>query len=145
MDEASECDVLMLMREGEMLEETTPDRLRADTGEHDLGRAFLAMIEQARRRRERFMNERAEPMSARVTLATACACCGRSAATRAPWRCCSASRWRCSSLMHFVFDGRPRTFQSIGAPMCGLFPFIIMFLLTSIAMLRERTTARWSG
>jgi ABC-2 type transport system permease protein len=43
------------------------------------------------------------------------------------------------TLMHFVYEGRPRTFQAIGAPMCGLFPFIIMFLITSIAMLRERT------
>jgi ABC-2 type transport system permease protein len=41
--------------------------------------------------------------------------------------------------MRYVFDGQPRTFQAIGAPMCGLFPFIIMFLITSIAMLRERT------
>ncbi len=43
-------------------------------------------------------------------------------------------------LMRFVFDGQPQTFQAIGAPMCGLFPFIIMFLVTSIAMLRERTS-----
>jgi ABC-2 type transport system permease protein len=31
-------------------------------------------------------------------------------------------------------------FQHVGAPLCGLFPFIVMFLVTSIAMLRERTT-----
>lgn len=43
-------------------------------------------------------------------------------------------------LLYFVFEGRPHTFQTIGAPLCGLFPFIIMFLVTSIAMLRERTT-----
>lgn len=43
-------------------------------------------------------------------------------------------------LLRYVFDGMPTVFQSIGAPMCGLFPFIIMFLLTSIAMLRERTS-----
>ncbi len=43
-------------------------------------------------------------------------------------------------LMRYVFDGQPSTFQAIGAPMCGLFPFIIMFLVTSIAMLRERTS-----
>ena len=43
-------------------------------------------------------------------------------------------------LLKFVFEGQPEVFQEIGAPMCGLFPFIIMFLLTSIAMLRERTT-----
>lgn len=43
-------------------------------------------------------------------------------------------------LMRYVFDGRPRIFQQIGAPLCGLFPFIVMFLVTSITMLRERTT-----
>ena len=43
-------------------------------------------------------------------------------------------------LLRYVFDGRPGVFQSIGAPLCGLFPFIVMFLVTSIAMLRERTS-----
>src|SRR3712207_7974030 len=43
------------------------------------------------------------------------------------------------TLLYFIFEGRRETFQSIGAPLCGLFPFIIMFLVTSIAMLRERT------
>lgn len=43
-------------------------------------------------------------------------------------------------LMRYVFYRQPRTFQHIGAPLCGLFPFIIMFLVTSITMLRERTT-----
>ena len=35
--------------------------------------------------------------------------------------------------------GEPE-FNRLGAPMVGLFPFISMFLVTSIAMLRERTT-----
>ncbi len=43
-------------------------------------------------------------------------------------------------LIKFLFDDRAAVFQEIGAPMCGLFPFIVMFLVTSIAMLRERTT-----
>jgi ABC-2 type transport system permease protein len=43
-------------------------------------------------------------------------------------------------LLRFVFDGRPQVFEQIGAPLCGLFPFIVMFLVTSITMLRERTT-----
>jgi ABC-2 type transport system permease protein len=43
-------------------------------------------------------------------------------------------------LLYFLFEEQPRTFQRIGAPLCGLFPFIVMFLVTSIAMLRERTT-----
>ncbi len=49
MDEASECDELLLMREGALLEQTTPERLRERTGEQDLGRAFLAIIGQASR------------------------------------------------------------------------------------------------
>ncbi len=43
-------------------------------------------------------------------------------------------------LMRYVLDTRQETFQHIGAPLCGLFPFILMFLVTSITMLRERTT-----
>jgi ABC-2 type transport system permease protein len=43
-------------------------------------------------------------------------------------------------LMRYVLDGRPQTFQALGAPLCGLFPFVVMFLVTSVAMLRERTT-----
>ena len=36
-------------------------------------------------------------------------------------------------------------FDRLGAQMVGMFPFITMFLVTSIAMLRERTPARSSG
>jgi ABC-2 type transport system permease protein len=43
------------------------------------------------------------------------------------------------ALFKYVFDAQPETFDRIGAPLVGLFPFIIMFLITSIAMLRERT------
>ena len=43
-------------------------------------------------------------------------------------------------LLRYVLDGRAAVFQSIGAPLCGLFPFIVMFVVTSITMLRERTT-----
>ena len=49
MDEARECDALLLMREGEILRQTTPEGLRAETGEQDLGLAFLAVIERATR------------------------------------------------------------------------------------------------
>ncbi len=44
------------------------------------------------------------------------------------------------TLLKYVFDSQPATFEHIAAPMCGLFPFILMFLITSIAMLRERTS-----
>jgi ABC-2 type transport system permease protein len=44
------------------------------------------------------------------------------------------------TLFRYVFDQQPATFDRIGGPLIGLFPFIVMFLITSIAMLRERTT-----
>jgi ABC-2 type transport system ATP-binding protein len=47
MDEAAECDWLLLMRDGALLAQTTPQMLRDRTGEADLGRAFLAVIEAA--------------------------------------------------------------------------------------------------
>ncbi len=43
-------------------------------------------------------------------------------------------------LIDQIFAGRPQVFQSVGVPMLGLFPLISMFLVTSITMLRERTT-----
>jgi ABC-2 type transport system ATP-binding protein len=47
MDEAEHCDQLLLMREGEILADETPDVLRSRTGESDLDEAFLALIRQA--------------------------------------------------------------------------------------------------
>jgi ABC-2 type transport system ATP-binding protein len=49
MDEAGECDDLLLMRDGRLMERVTPAQLRADTGEDDLGRAFLSVIRRADR------------------------------------------------------------------------------------------------
>jgi ABC-2 type transport system permease protein len=43
-------------------------------------------------------------------------------------------------LLRYVLDGSPDTFRHVGGPLLGLFPFITMFLVTSITMLRERTT-----
>ncbi|MBL1107133.1 ABC transporter permease [Streptomyces sp. 5-8] len=43
-------------------------------------------------------------------------------------------------LLRYVFDASPRTFDSIGASLLGAFPLITMFLVTSIATLRERTS-----
>ena len=45
MDEATRCDRLMLLREGHLLADDTPDGLLARTGAPDAERAFLALIE----------------------------------------------------------------------------------------------------
>jgi ABC-2 type transport system permease protein len=44
------------------------------------------------------------------------------------------------TLLKELFAAQPETFQHIGAPLLGLFPFVTMFLVTSVTMLRERTT-----
>jgi ABC-2 type transport system permease protein len=43
-------------------------------------------------------------------------------------------------LLRYVLDGQTLTFDRIGGPLLGIFPFISMFLVTAITMLRERTT-----
>ena len=128
MDEADRCDELLLLREGALIATGSPDELRARTGSSDLDDAFLALVEAAR-------------VSPRVTLATALRVLTPAAprpahdraAPRRPGRAGRAARATC-------FDGQPLAFQRIGGPLLGIFPFISMFLVTSITMLRERTT-----
>ncbi|MGI8415883.1 MAG: ABC transporter permease, partial [Nakamurella sp.] len=42
------------------------------------------------------------------------------------------------TLLYFMFDGSQPMVSGLLLIMLGIFPFIIMFLVTSIAMLRER-------
>jgi ABC-2 type transport system permease protein len=44
------------------------------------------------------------------------------------------------TLFKYVFEGQPETFDRVGGPLVGIFPFVLMFVITSITMLRERTT-----
>jgi ABC transporter DrrB family efflux protein len=44
------------------------------------------------------------------------------------------------TLLDFVYDDRPEVFDRLGPPLLALFPFIVMFLVTSVAVLRERTS-----
>jgi ABC-2 type transport system permease protein len=43
------------------------------------------------------------------------------------------------SLLGWIYNGSD-TFDRIGPPLLGIFPFIVMFLVTSVATLRERTS-----
>lgn len=44
------------------------------------------------------------------------------------------------TLFKYIFDGTPQVFDRVGPQMLGLFPFIVMFLVTSVTMVRERTS-----
>jgi ABC-2 type transport system permease protein len=43
-------------------------------------------------------------------------------------------------LLELVFDAQPGTFDRIGPALLALFPFVVMFLVTSVTTLRERTS-----
>ena len=43
-------------------------------------------------------------------------------------------------LLELVFDAQPATFDEIGPALLALFPFVVMFLVTSVTTLRERTS-----
>jgi len=42
------------------------------------------------------------------------------------------------SLLKWVLDASPGVFDSVGLSLLGIFPFVLMFLVTSVATLRER-------
>jgi ABC-2 type transport system permease protein len=44
------------------------------------------------------------------------------------------------TVFKYVFAGQTETFDRVGGPLVGIFPFISLFLVSSIAMLRERTS-----
>lgn len=44
------------------------------------------------------------------------------------------------TLLWWMFDGRDAGFDSLGPPLLALIPFIVMFLVTSVTTLRERSS-----
>jgi ABC-2 type transport system permease protein len=44
------------------------------------------------------------------------------------------------TLLRYLFDQQPQVFDRVGGTMLGIFPFITMFVVTSVTMLRERVT-----
>lgn len=43
-------------------------------------------------------------------------------------------------LLNYVFEGSPQTFDRVAPMLLGIFPLTMMFLITSIATVRERTS-----
>ncbi len=44
------------------------------------------------------------------------------------------------TILKYVYQGQPQVFQHTAAAMLGVFPMLVMFLITSVATLRERTS-----
>ncbi|WP_235928563.1 hypothetical protein [Nesterenkonia haasae] len=47
MDEAARCARVLLMREGQLIADATPEELRKQTGHDDLEQAFLVIAERS--------------------------------------------------------------------------------------------------
>lgn len=79
-------------------------------------------------------------MSARTTFATAARVLRQLRADRRTVALLLVVPTVLMVLLRYVFDGSPAVFNRIGLPLLGIFPFVTMFLVTSVAMLRERTS-----
>jgi ABC-2 type transport system permease protein len=44
------------------------------------------------------------------------------------------------TILKYVYQGQPQTFQRVAGSLLGVFPMLVMFLITSVATLRERTS-----
>jgi ABC-2 type transport system permease protein len=78
-------------------------------------------------------------MSARITLATARRVAEQLRGDRRTLAMIMVVPPALLALFKFVYDNQPESFDRIAVPLVGMFPLVIMFLITSIAMLRERT------
>jgi len=129
MDEARRCEELLLLREGLLLASGTVDAILRRNRRERSGRGVLAA-------------GRGEGglLSTRIAIATALRVLSqlrrdlRTVALLLLVPCVLVT------LLKYLFVDRPIVFDRIGGPLLGLFPFIAMFLVTSITMLRERTT-----
>ncbi|HSI81363.1 MAG TPA: ABC transporter permease [Solirubrobacterales bacterium] len=79
-------------------------------------------------------------MSARITLATALRVGSQLIRDRRTLALVVVVPPGLIALLDYIFDQQPQAFERVGPPLVGMFPLIMMFLITSIAMLRERTT-----
>jgi ABC-2 type transport system permease protein len=43
------------------------------------------------------------------------------------------------AMLRYIYDGQPKVFERVGPMLLAVFPFVVMFVITSVAMLRERT------
>ncbi|MFI7543234.1 ABC transporter permease [Actinoplanes sp. NPDC049599] len=78
-------------------------------------------------------------MNARITLATAARILRQLRHDRRTVALLAVVPSALLVLLYFMYDDPGGTFDRIALVMLGIFPFTIMFLVTSIAMLRERT------
>ena len=127
MDEAERCDRLLLMRDGAILADGTPADVKRDAGVDDVESAFLALVAGSRR------------VSPRITLAVAGRVLTQLRRDHRTLAMLLALPCLLMVLLWWMFDdAAERTFDAVGPGLLALFPFVVMFLVTSVTTLRER-------
>ena len=129
MDEAARCDQLLLLREGRLVAAEPPDEPPRAHGRAEP----RGGVPRARR-------GGGAGMSLRATLATAARVLRQLGRDRRTLALVYVVPPALLTLFKYVFIDQPATFDRVGGPLVGIFPFTSMFLVTSITMLRERTT-----
>ena len=147
MDEAIRCDRLLLMRAGTVLADDTLQGVLASTGTTDAEQAFLALVDRANSAALRRVGAghaagapavaRGQLMSVRLTVATSTRVLQQIRHDRRTLALLLIVPCVLMGLLAWIYQNTP-VFDAIGAPLLGMFPFLIMFLVTSIATLRER-------
>ena len=133
MDEADRCDRLLLMREGRIIADDTPDQIRELTGTDDIESAFLALVDRRRR------GERA--MTPRILLAVTARVLTQLRRDRRTVAMLLVLPCVLITLLWWMFSDLPGDlFDRFGPALLAIFPFIVMFLVTSVTTLRERSS-----
>ena len=150
MDEATRCDRLLLMRAGIMLADDTLRGVLDATGTTDAEQAFLTLVDRAIERQpadhasrqpggRRAVRRagRCAGMTPTLTMATAARVLQQIRHDHRTVGLMLIMPCVLLGLLAWIYQNTP-VFDSIGAPLLGIFPFLTMFLVTSIATLRER-------
>jgi ABC transporter DrrB family efflux protein len=154
MDEAARCDYLLFMRDGRFLAEASPPDILAQTGAPDLEGAFLQLAEAPREPVQRAIGGvlRMSAMTARSSLAAETV-----APLFTPALTAATARRVLAQLRHdprtvalmvvvpsvlmillrYVLNN-PLALNRFAPSYIGVFPFVIMFVVTAITTQRER-------
>ena len=133
--------ISLLMREGHLLAHTTPAKLREDTGCQSLEEAFLS----SHPAQHRGLKGRSR-LSPQAYLATTTRILRQLAGDHRSVAMILVVPTLIITLMYFMFQnaphrpGTPSPFNNACLIMLGVFPLIVMFLITSITMQRERVS-----
>ncbi len=127
MDEAERCHRLLLMREGAVIADGTPEEIRGD----------------GRRRRDRVPGHRrpvGAGVSPRVTLAVAGRVLRQLRRDHRTVVMLLLLPTLLEVLLWWLYLDAGPVFDRIGPGLLAVFPFVVMFLVTSVTTLRERSS-----